>query len=326
MKLIPLAHLSRLALALCAVFAFANVHAQNYPSRPVRVIVIVPPGGAGDFVARTAAAAITAAFGQPGVVDNRPGAGGTIAANAVAKSAADGYTLLVSDQGATVHAGALFKQLPYDPGKELAMVSWVASTPFIVVAGPALKASSLRELIDLAKANPGTINYGNAGAGTHHHLSMELFKLRAGLDMPPVFYKGGAASVQDTVGGQVPITVSGLSTTDGLIKAGKLRPIAVMSRNRFTTHPDVPALSEIVPGFEGVSMIGVWAPAGTPRTILLALNAAIQKSLVSPETIKRLQELGLEPMPRGLDEANQIWQNDLSTWPDLIRRLKITLD
>ncbi len=318
--------LLRLAFAFCAVIAGATAVAQSFPSRPLRILVIVAPGGAGDITARIAGAAITASLGQTTVVDYRPGAGGTIAANAVAKSPADGYTLLLSDQGATVHAGALFKQLPYDPAKELAMVSWIATTPFLLLAGPSIKVSSLKELIDLVKANPGTIPYGNAGAGTHHHLSMELFKLRAGLDMPAVFYKGGAPAVQDTVAGQLPITVSALSTTDSLIKAGKLRALAVMSRNRFTTHPDVPALSEIVPGFEGVSMLGVWAPAGTPRANLLQLNAAILKSLVSAETIKRLHDVGLEALPRGLDESNQIWQNELAIWPDLIRKLRITLD
>ncbi len=316
-----------LGLALFALTA-ASGYAQtsSFPNRPIRVVVIVPPGGGGDTVARTAANALGAAYSQPAVVENRPGAGGTIATNIVAKSPADGYTLLVSDQGATVHAAALFKQLPYDPARDLTMVSWIATTTFVLVAGPGLKATNLKELIEQAKAKPGSIAYGNAGAGTHHHLSMELFKLRSGTDFNPVFYKGGAPAVQDAVGGQIPIAVSGLVTTESLIKSGKLRLIAVMGQKRFPGYPDVPVLAEYAPGFEGVSMLGVWAPAGTPRDILLNLNQVLTKSLAVPENIKRLTDLGLDPLVRNLDESQRIWQNELAVWPDLIRKLKITLD
>lgn len=319
------------ARALClalASLAATSVHGQTsaFPNRPIRVVVVVPPGGAGDTVARTAANALSAAYPQPAVVENRPGAGGTIAVNLVAKAPADGYTLVVSDQGPTVHAGALFKQLPYDPARDLTMVSWIATTTFVLVAGPGLKANNLKELIEQAKAKPGSIAYGNAGAGTHHHLSMELFKLKSGTDFNPVFYKGGAPAVQDAVGGQVPIAVSGLVTTESLIKSGKLRLIAVMGQKRFPAYPDVPALAEYAPGFEGVSMLGVWAPAGTPRDVLQSLNQVITKSLTVPENVKRLTDLGLDPLVRNLDESQKIWQNELAVWPDLIRRLKITLD
>ena len=317
----------RFAVVACAILGIPGIAAaQAFPAKPVRMVVAFSPGGGGDISARIVAAAMTSALGQSVLVENRPGAGGTVAAAMVTKAPADGYTLLVAEQGATVFATSLFPKIQYDPAKDLAVVNGIFRTPFIIVGGPTLKATNLKELLEDARVNPGKIAYGHSGIGTMHHLTMEIFKQRAGIDLSAVAYKGGAQSVQDAASGQIPLAISGLVTTDGLIKAGRLRPIAVTSKGRFPSHPEVPALSEIVPGFEAAIWVGIWAPAGTPREVLAVLNGAASKALQSSEVIKKFDDIGLEPLPRTLDEIHQQWQGELAFWPEQIRKMRITLD
>lgn len=298
---------------------------QTFPAKPIKLIVGFAPGGGGDTGARVIAQGMTSS--QPIVIENRPGAAGTIAAAAVARSAADGYTLLVDDHAATVYASALFKGLTYDPGKDLAVVSPIFQSPFLVLAGPALKASNLKELLEQARANPGRISYGHPGVGTGHHIGIELFKQRAGVDLASVAYKGGALAVQDTVGGQIQLVItSALPATAELIRAGRLRAIAVTAKTRLPNYPDAPALAEVVPGYEAATWVGIWAPAGTPRDVMQVLNGEFSKSLRRPDITKRFEEMGLEAIPRTLDETTQIWRNDLAVWPPAIKKMNITIE
>ena len=317
--------LARKLLALLSLAgAVLMAQAQSWPNKPLRFIVGFPPAGGGDISARIVANAMQ--LGQPVVVENRPGAGGTLAAAAVAKMAPDGYNFVVTDQGATIYASALFKSLSYDPQKDLVPVAPFFRTSFVVVAGPGFKGATLKDLMDEARANPDRVFVGMPGIGTQHHLSIELFNQKSGVQFKPVPYKGGALSVQDVVGGQIPVALSGLVSTESLVKAGKLRFIAVTSKSRFPNYPDVPALSEVVPGFEAAVWVGLWSPAGLAPELLTRLNAEVSRVLRQPDVIKRYDENGFEPLPRNLAETNALVQSDLATWPDLIRRLRITLD
>lgn len=312
------------AVALAAVSSAPG--AQGFPSKTIRIISGFAPGGGTDVVARVLAAAISPSLGQQVIVENRVGAGGTVAANVVAKSEPDGSTLLVTEHSAVVHAHLLFKDLPYDPQKDFAIVSPVFRASFVFAAGPALKANSLRELIAEARANPGKIAYGHSGNGTIHHLTMELFKQRAVIDMTAVAYKGGAQSVQDAAGGQIPLVISGQPTTEALINAGKLRALAVTSRERWVGRPDAPTVGEILPGFEVYTWASLFAPAATPREVLLRLNAEVARALRTPEIAKKLNDTGLEPPPRSLDESHQLWLAERALWPDVVRRLNLPLN
>lgn len=303
-----------------------SLMAQGFPRQPVRLVVGFAPGGGGDVSARLVAGAIQGPLGQSVIVENRPGAGGSLAANQVAKAPADGYTLLVTDQGATVFGSSMFKGLTFEPAKDLAIVSPIFRTSFVLVAGPAFKGNNLKDLLDEARANPGKISYGHSGVGTLHHLSIEMFKQRTNLDLTAVAYKGGQLSVQDALSGQVTFAVSGLLTTEKLIQAGRLKLLAVTSKGRFPEYPNVPALSEIVPGFEAVTWVGIWGPAGMPRDAVGRLNDEIRKALATPEVAKKFSDLGLEALPRTLEETNQFWQSELAVWPDAIRKMRISVE
>ena len=319
-------NLMRTLAASAAVLGCVGAAAQGFPSKPIRVVVCVAPGGSGDAIGRIVGAGL-GNMGQPVVVENRPGAGGTLAGAFVAKGPADGHALLVCDPTPAVAAVAMYKQLTYDPPRDLAMVQWAAAAQFWLVTSSASGITSMKALIEQAKANPGKISYGNSGAGTMHHLTVELLKQRLGIDMVPVFYKGGGPSVQDVAGNQIPVVLSGPASTEGLIKSGKLRLLAVASRERSPAHPDVPAFSEFVPGFEANSPLGVWAAAGTPRDILVRLNSELNKAVQQPAVLKQLQALGLDSMPiRDLAESDRVWREQLGVWPDLIRKLKLTAD
>lgn len=312
-------------LALVAVSSAA--FAQAYPNKPIKMFSGFAPGGAVDLVARTMATVMSAELGQQMILEHRVGAGGTVAANAVAKAAPDGYSILMAENSSVVYVHLLVKDLPYDPYKEFAIITPVFKADFILVAGPAMNSSvrNLGDLIAEAKANPGKISYGHSGNGTIHHLTMERFKQRAGIDMTAIAYKGGAQGIADVVGGQIPVLISGQATTDPHIDAGKIRGLAIFAKERWKSRPEVPTVSETLPGFESYSWASMMAPAATPREVMVKLNAAAVKALRDPATAASLRKLGLEPPPASLEEANQIWQAERTKWFEVIKQLNLKL-
>lgn len=283
--------------ALGALFAcIATVaSAQSYPNRAIRLVVPFPAAGTTDILARAAAQKLTEAFGQSVVVDNRPGAAGNIGSDLVAKSAPDGYTLLMGTVGTHAINPSLYSKMPYDHVKDFVPVVLVAGVPNVLVVNPALPVNSVADLIKLAKDKPGQINFASSGSGTSIHLSGELFKTMAGVDITHVPYKGSSPALIDLIGGQVQIMFDNLPSALPQIKAGKLRAIAVTSLKRAPVLPDVPTISESgLPGFEASSWFGVLAPAGTPAPIVARINAEVNKWLQSAEAREKLLSQGAE--------------------------------
>ncbi len=283
--------------ALGALFACIAmvVSAQSYPNRTIRLVVPFPAAGTTDILARAAAQKLTEAFGQSVVVDNRPGAAGNIGSDLVAKSAPDGYTLLMGTVGTHAINPSLYSKMPYDHVKDFVPVVLVAGVPNVLVVNPALPVNSVADLIKLAKDKPGQINFASSGSGTSIHLSGELFKTMAGVDITHIPYKGSSPALTDLIGGQVQIMFDNLPSALPQIKAGKLRAIAVTSSKRAPVLPDVPTISESgVPGFEASSWFGMLAPAGTPAPIVARINAEVNKWLQSAEARERLLSQGAE--------------------------------
>jgi tripartite-type tricarboxylate transporter receptor subunit TctC len=285
----------RWALGALFVCIAAVASAQSYPNRAIRLVVPFPAAGTTDILARAAAQKLTEAFGQSVVVDNRPGAAGNIGSDLVAKSAPDGYTLLMGTVGTHAINPSLYSKMPYDHVKDFVPVVLVAGVPNVLVVNPALPVNSVADLIKLAKDKPGQINFASSGSGTSIHLSGELFKTMAGVDITHVPYKGSSPALIDLIGGQVQIMFDNLPSALPQIKAGKLRAIAVTSLKRAPVLPDVPTISESgLPGFEASSWFGVLAPAGTPAPIVARINAEVNKWLQSAEAREKLLSQGAE--------------------------------
>jgi len=290
-----IASLLRLTLgALLAVMAVPTLaQAPAYPTKPIRLVVPFPAGGTTDILARAVAQKLTEAWGQPVIVDNRPGAGGNIGSELVAKAAPDGYTLEMGTVGTHAINASLYAKMPYDHVKDFVPVILIAGVPNVLVVYPSVPVNSVAELIAYAKANPGKLNFASSGSGTSIHLSGELFKVMSGVQMTHVPYKGSAPAVQDLLGGQVQLMFDNLPSALPHIKAGKLRALAVTSAQRAPVLPDVPTIAEAaLPGFEASSWFGVLAPAGTSPAIVVKLNAEIAKWLASPEAKEKLQSQG----------------------------------
>ncbi len=285
--------LNRLALGvLFAAFA-VGASAQTYPTKPIRIVVPFPAGGTTDVLARAAAQKLTEALGQAAVVDNRPGAGGNIGAELVAKSPPDGYTLLMGTVGTHAINPSLYPKMPYDHVRDFVPIILVAGVPNVLVINPSLPVNSVQELIAYTKANPGKLNFASSGNGTSIHLSAELFKTMAGVQMAHIPYKGSAPALQDLVGGQVQLMFDNLPSALALIKAGRLKALAVTSKERAAVLPDVPTIAESgLPGFEASSWFGLLAPAGTPQPVIAKLNAEIAKWLATPEAKEKLLAQG----------------------------------
>jgi tripartite-type tricarboxylate transporter receptor subunit TctC len=284
---------SRALGALLAVLASAAWGQAAYPSHPVRIVVPFPAGGTTDILAREVAQTLSQSLGQPFVVDNRPGAAGNIGADLVAKAAPDGYTLLMGTVGTHAINASLYAKMTYDHVKDFTPVILVAGVPNVLEINPSLPVNSVQELIAYAKANPGKVNFASSGSGTSIHLSGELFKTMTGVQMTHVPYKGSAPALQDLVGGQVQIMFDNLPSSLALIKAGKLKPLAVTSATRSAALPGVPTVAEAgVPGFEASSWFGLLAPAGTPKDVVAKLNANVAKWLATPEAKEKLAGQG----------------------------------
>ena len=282
--------------ALCALLAaFAlGAHAQApYPNHPVRIIVPFPAGGTTDILARAVAQRLTEALGQPFVVDNRPGAAGNIGADLVAKAAPDGYTMLMGTVGTHAINPGLYPKMPYDHVRDFVPVILVAGVPNVLEINPSIPVNSVQELIAYAKANPGKLNFASSGSGTSIHLSGELFKVMTGVSMAHIPYKGSAPALADLVGGQVQLMFDNLPSSLALIKAGKLKALAVTSTQRSAALPDVPTVAESgLPGFEASSWFGLLAPAGTPKDVVAKVNAEVAKWLATPDAKEKLTAQG----------------------------------
>jgi tripartite-type tricarboxylate transporter receptor subunit TctC len=315
------------ALALAALAAPA-AHAQVYPARALRLIVPYPAGGGTDFFARTVAVQLSRQMGQQVVVENRPGAATIIGAEAAAKSTPDGYTLLLGDTATFAVNASLYRKLPYDPQKDFAPVSLTGRFALLLVVNPAaIKANSVSELIDQAKKEQGGLDYASPGPGSPHHLAMELFKQRTGLQLTHVPYKGAAPAVQDLLGGRVPLMFLDLAAGAPQIKGGKLKALAVASDRRIAALPDLPTLGESgLPGFEAWAWQVLAAPAGTPRGIVAKLNAEYRKAIGTPEIRQKMIGAGIDPLQSSPGEAVAYIRSESAKWAKVIRDARITVE
>ncbi|MEI6303831.1 MAG: tripartite tricarboxylate transporter substrate binding protein [Betaproteobacteria bacterium] len=315
------------AFGLLAALAFPlDSPAQPYPSKTVRIVVAFAPGGATDLIARTLAKKLTEAWGQSVVVENRAGASGIIGTESVAKSAPDGYSLLLATQ--TTHAAnpGLYRKLPYDPVRDFAPVTLVGSTPLALVAHPSVPANTLRELIDYLKKNPGKVSYAG-GNGTSQHLTAELFKTLAGVDIVHIPYKGAAPGMADLLAGHVVLMFDNLPTALPHVRAGKLKIFAVTSAARTALAPDVPTLDESgLAGYAVVTWFGVFAPANTPHDVVAKINGEIVRILRLPEIRQSLGGQGVELVGNLPDEFAAFHRNELEKWSKMIKDSGAKLD
>jgi tripartite-type tricarboxylate transporter receptor subunit TctC len=316
--------LARFALLLL-LFASAlpQAAAQGYPQKPLRMVVPFAPGGTTDIVARLLSAKLAEPLGQPVVVENRPGANGIVGSEVVARAAPDGYTLLMGYLGNLAINPSIYAKLSYDPVRDYAPVTLVASTTQAIVVHPSLPAKTIPELIALARARPGQLNYASAGIGAPSHLSGELFKQMAGIDMVHVPYKGGGALMADLISGQVLISFGGLAAALPHVKSGKLRLLAVASGTRAAAVPDVPAVAETVPGFDVPSWLGVLAPAGTPREIVHRLHTEIAKVLAQPDIKERLAMEGGEAIAGDPEKFAAYLKSEIAKWERVVKDARI---
>ncbi len=316
------------AVALAAALATAGLAsgplaAQDYPSRPVAVIVPQPPGGGTDIITRIFADQLTKQFGQTFVVENRAGAGTVVGSVAAAKAAPDGYTLLAGLTANMAVNPSLFEHLAYDPIRDFTPVGMMAEFPFVVVVSDNFPAKSIKELIALAKAKPGEINFASAGNGSGQHLSAELFKLMTGTNMTHVPYRGAAPAYTDVISGRTPVFFDNLSSALGQIKGGKVRALAVTSKERSPQLPDVPTVGETVPGYENTVWFGLWAPKQTPQPIVAKLYAAIEKSVADPAVQDRIKKDAGMPMTTPLAKIEPMVKADIAKWADVVKRAHI---
>ncbi len=307
------------------VLALAAAHSAlaQYPSKPIRVVVPFPPGGGTDIVARTVTPKMAEILGQQFIIDNRAGAGGNIGTDAVAKAPADGYTLLVASASTAINT-TLVPNLSWSFQRDFAPVVLMVVNNHLLAAHPSVPANNVRELLALAKAKPGQVTYASYGPGSSAHLTAELFKLMAGVDLLHVPYRGAAPAVNDLLGGQVNIIFADVAAMLSHIKSGKLKPLGIGAAKRFDGLPDVPTIAESgVPGFEAGGFLGLVAPAGTPQPVIQALNAAAQKSLAQPEVRERLLGLASPPVGGTPEQFASHIQREIDKWARVIRAADI---
>jgi tripartite-type tricarboxylate transporter receptor subunit TctC len=310
---------ARWAAALLALAFPALAAAQAYPSKPVKIVVPFAAGGATDVVARLLAQKLADAWGQSVVVENRAGAGGNIGAEAVAKSPADGYTLLMTSGSIVTANPYMYKSLNYDPTHDLVAITNVATGPQVIAVYPGVEAKDLKSFIEYAKANPKKVNFGSAGVGTQTHLAAENFAYAAGIDITHVPYKGESAAMTDLMGGQIQMATPNLGGAINLIKDGKLRALAVTSRERSPQLPDVPAAAEVLPGFENAGWFGLVAPAGTPREIIDKVQRDSAKILLADDFKATLAKQGMVPVGNTPSEFHAAIREESARWAKVIK-------
>jgi tripartite-type tricarboxylate transporter receptor subunit TctC len=317
----------RSLLAAFAVCLAASAQAQGWPSKPIRVIVPFTPGGSTDIVARQLGEKLSTALGQPVVIENKPGAGGTIGTDMVAKSAPDGYTLLVIPGAHTINA-SLYAGLPYDPVKDFEPVIQIAVVATMVVVNPSVPVKSIDELLKLAQAHPGTLNYGSAGTGTVTHMTGELFNLMSGAGLRHVPYKGSSQALTDLIGGQVQVMFANFPGTLQHVQAGRLRVLAVNGVKRSPLLPETPTVAESgISGYDANTWYGVLAPAGTPAAIVARLNTELARALDSPEIRKTLAAEGGEVVAGTPEQFAAFLRQDIAKWAKVVKAsgAKVTL-
>ena len=311
-------------LALATVLPAAEDEAASYPERPIKIFVGFSAGGGTDVAARILAQKLTEALGQSVVVENRPGASGLIAAETVAKSAADGYTLMMGTQTTLAVAPALYRKFSIDAARDFAGVAKAGVSPLVLVVHPSVPARSVTDLIALAKASPGTINFGSGGLGTTPHMAGELFSIQAGIKMVHVAYRGEAPAINDLLGGQLHLIFANLSAVIGNVKAGSLRALAVTTAQRAATAPELPTVAEaVLPGFEAATWFALVAPAGTPRGIVRRLNMEVTRLVAQPDTRQRFADLGMTVdagSPAALDGHIK---SEIAKWSKVIQEADI---
>jgi tripartite-type tricarboxylate transporter receptor subunit TctC len=314
----------RLGCALLLVATTAT--AQQYPNKPIRFIVPFAPGGGTDILARLLAPRLTESLGQPVVVDNRGGAGGVIGADMAAKAPADGYTIVLGSPGAlTINPN--LQKLPYDPQRDFAPIMQATISPFTLVVHPSLPVQSVKDLIALARAKPGSLNFGSAGNGSVAHFSAEQFKSLAKVDVVHVPYKGSGAYIPDLLGGRLQMTFENLPVVLPHVKSGKLRMLAVGTKTRSAMVPDIPTMDEAgVPGYESSTVFGVLAPAKAPAAIITRLNQEANKALLLPESRERLLSIGLEPVGGTPQQYTAQIKEELAKYGRLVKLANIRLD
>lgn len=318
--------LSALALTFCAVGA-APVWAQAYPNKPLRLIVPFPPGQSSDILGRVIAEELHSALGQPVVVENKAGSGGSIGMDAAARAEPDGYTLVTASSGPMAINPSLYPNLPYDPVKSFAAVMNVAAIPQVLVVAANSPATSVQQFVTNAKAAKGKFTFGSAGAGSTQHLTMEMLRSRLSLDMVHVAYKGAPPAITDLMGGHIDALFDSMPSVLPFIKSGKLRALAVSSTQRSPFLPDVPTVAETVaPGFSAMAWIGIAAPAGTPEPIVRSLNAGLVKALATPKVKERLHTLAFVPVGDSPEQFSQFIQSEVASWAKVVKASGTKLD
>ncbi len=320
-------HATGLLAALAVLTGTGLAHAQAYPSKSIRWVVPYPAGGGSDFLARTIGQQLSTQIGQAVTIDNKPGGNTAIAASDVARSPADGYTILSADNGTMVFNSALYSKLSYNPEKDLVPVTLMGRFPMVLVVAANSDVKDAKDFIAKAKAAPGRVSYGSAGAGSPHHLAMELLKVNAGLHMVHIPYRGAAPALTDLAGGQVAAMMVDLAAGAGFLKGGKVRPLAVANPTRLPQMPDVPTFAEL--GFKGVeaaAQVGLVAPAGTPADVVAALQKQVAAAIAQPAIRQKLVDFGIEPVANTPQQYADLNRAEVKRWHKLIQDQKISLD
>ena len=313
-------------ILLALLTTVSMTQAQEWPARPIILIVSYPPGGPADLMARTIATPLGKILGTSIVVENKPGASGQIAASYVAKANPDGYTLMLDASSYSVNP-SLFPKLPYDPNKEFKTLGILAQYPNVLLVNPSFPAKSVKELVAMAKAKPNSIAYASSGNGSAQHLAGALFEIQAGVEMQHIPYKGGGPALNDVLGGQVPVFFGSVASTKQYVDTGKLNALAVTGKKRATSMPTVPTMAEAgVAGYEVYEWNGIFAPAATPAPILLKLSEAITKVMQTPEVKDKVISLGGEIFQGNANEADKFIKAQIAEWARLVKSGKISVD
>ena len=316
----------RSALALIVLGTATSLFAQAFPTKPIKVLVGYPPGGAVDLVARTVGQQLSASMGQPVVIENKPGAGTNIAVRALIDSPADGYTLMVTGNSLAANP-ALFNPPPFDPEREIAAIALVGRVPVVIAASSASEMGTLAKMVEAARAKPGAVAYASPGNGSTPHLAVEFFARAAGISLQHIPYKGGAPAITDVLGGQLPLVAVNAAEVLPHVKAGKLRVLAVMSANRAATLPDTPTIAESgYPGFEASVWYAFIAPKATPAVVIDKLNAEIRKALATAEVRQRLAAVGGEVSPSSPAEMGALVRSERARYEKLVKEANIKPD
>jgi tripartite-type tricarboxylate transporter receptor subunit TctC len=315
---------STLVILTAATAVGAAAGAQDFPNRAISIIVAQPPGGGTDIISRIVAQQLSLQLGKPVLVENKPGAGTIVGTEAAAKSPPDGYTLLAGLTANMAVNPSLFKKLSYDPVKDFTPVGMMAEFPFVLVVSKNFPAKSVKELIAMAKAKPGEINFASAGNGTGQHLSAELFKLMAGVDMTHVPYRGASPAYSDVISGRTPVFFDNLASGLGQIRGGAVRALGVTGTKRSPLLPDVPTIAEAgVPGYQNYVWFGLWAPKNTPKPIIDKLYAEIRKAVATPSVKARIMQDAGVPMDTPLNEIEPLETAEIAKWADVVKRAHI---